>query len=149
MHLQDLTSGRRYSITLRSGQRGWVSNLGTTDSLQAEWLRPRGTWTLIGSCWSTTAVSSEKKCGGQHHWAELPYLLPWVRLRSVTTSYGLPECVVAPSCRDQEQTVQVLAVSKSSPECVFNSLVPGRLYNISITSRSGSFQNHTSSKRDT
>lgn len=47
------------------------------------------------------------------------------------------------SLRDQEQTVQVLAVSKSSPECVFNSLVPGRLYNISITSRSGSFQNHT------
>ncbi|KAK2842858.1 hypothetical protein Q5P01_013058 [Channa striata] len=45
--------------------------------------------------------------------------------------------------RDREKTVDTLAVSKSSPECVFNSLVPGRLYNISITSCSGVYQNHT------
>uniref|UniRef100_A0A7N8WUF7 protein-tyrosine-phosphatase n=1 Tax=Mastacembelus armatus TaxID=205130 RepID=A0A7N8WUF7_9TELE len=45
--------------------------------------------------------------------------------------------------KDREETVHTLAVSKSSPECVFNSLVSGRLYNISITSRSGSYQNHT------
>ncbi|KAM4619051.1 receptor-type tyrosine-protein phosphatase beta isoform 1-T1 [Polymixia lowei] len=45
--------------------------------------------------------------------------------------------------RDQEKTVHTLAVSKSSPECVFNSLVSGRLYNISITSRSGVYENHT------
>ncbi|XP_067349544.1 receptor-type tyrosine-protein phosphatase beta-like isoform X3 [Channa argus] len=45
--------------------------------------------------------------------------------------------------RDREETVHTLAVSKSSPECVFNSLVSGRLYNISIASRSGSYQNHT------
>ncbi|XP_056138330.1 receptor-type tyrosine-protein phosphatase beta-like [Lampris incognitus] len=45
--------------------------------------------------------------------------------------------------RDQEKTVRTLAVSKSSPECVFNSLVSGRLYNISITSRSGVYENHT------
>lgn len=45
--------------------------------------------------------------------------------------------------RDQKETVHSLAVSKSSPECVFNSLVSGRLYNISIISRSGSYQNHT------
>ncbi|XP_062276737.1 receptor-type tyrosine-protein phosphatase beta-like [Scomber scombrus] len=45
--------------------------------------------------------------------------------------------------RDKEKTVQSLAVSKSSPECVFNSLVSGRLYNISITSRSGNYENHT------
>uniref|UniRef100_A0A8D3E114 protein-tyrosine-phosphatase n=1 Tax=Scophthalmus maximus TaxID=52904 RepID=A0A8D3E114_SCOMX len=45
--------------------------------------------------------------------------------------------------RDREKLVHVLAVSKSSPECVFNSLVSGRLYDISIASRSGSFQNHT------
>nr|XP_020471463.1 receptor-type tyrosine-protein phosphatase beta-like isoform X2 [Monopterus albus] len=47
------------------------------------------------------------------------------------------------SLRDREETVHSLAVSKSSPECVFNSLVSGRLYNISITSLSGSYQNHT------
>uniref|UniRef100_UPI003AAE95FB receptor-type tyrosine-protein phosphatase beta-like n=1 Tax=Centroberyx gerrardi TaxID=166262 RepID=UPI003AAE95FB len=45
--------------------------------------------------------------------------------------------------RDREKTVHTLAVSKSSPECVFNSLVSGRLYNISITSRSGVYENHT------
>ncbi|XP_070763030.1 receptor-type tyrosine-protein phosphatase beta-like [Enoplosus armatus] len=44
---------------------------------------------------------------------------------------------------DREKTLHTLSVSKSSPECVFNSLVSGRLYNISITSRSGSHQNHT------
>ncbi|XP_076018766.1 receptor-type tyrosine-protein phosphatase beta isoform X2 [Genypterus blacodes] len=45
--------------------------------------------------------------------------------------------------RDQERTVHTMAVSKSSPECVFNSLVSGRLYNISIASRSGVYENHT------
>ncbi|XP_044211802.1 receptor-type tyrosine-protein phosphatase beta-like isoform X1 [Thunnus albacares] len=45
--------------------------------------------------------------------------------------------------RDREKKVHTLAVSKSSPECVFNSLVSGRLYNISITSRSGNYENHT------
>ncbi|KAJ8245485.1 hypothetical protein GJAV_G00271240 [Gymnothorax javanicus] len=45
--------------------------------------------------------------------------------------------------RDREKVVHTLAVSKSSPECVFKSLVSGRLYNISITSRSGSYENHT------
>uniref|UniRef100_A0A4W5RUM9 protein-tyrosine-phosphatase n=1 Tax=Hucho hucho TaxID=62062 RepID=A0A4W5RUM9_9TELE len=44
---------------------------------------------------------------------------------------------------DQEKTVHTLAVSKSSPECVFKSLVSGRLYTISITSRSGAYENHT------
>uniref|UniRef100_A0A674CLQ6 protein-tyrosine-phosphatase n=1 Tax=Salmo trutta TaxID=8032 RepID=A0A674CLQ6_SALTR len=47
------------------------------------------------------------------------------------------------SLGDQEKTVHTLAVSKSSPECVFKSLVSGRLYNISITSRSGAYENHT------
>ncbi|XP_029008877.3 receptor-type tyrosine-protein phosphatase beta-like isoform X2 [Betta splendens] len=45
--------------------------------------------------------------------------------------------------RDHKDMVHFVAVSKSSPECVFNSLVAGRLYNISIASRSGSYQNHT------
>ncbi len=44
---------------------------------------------------------------------------------------------------DRDKTLHTVSVSKSSPECVFNSLVSGRLYNISITSRSGVHQNHT------
>lgn len=47
------------------------------------------------------------------------------------------------SLRDRERTVHTLTVSKVSTECVFKSLVSGRLYNISITSRSGEFENHT------
>ncbi|KAG7468893.1 receptor-type tyrosine-protein phosphatase beta-like isoform X1 [Solea senegalensis] len=45
--------------------------------------------------------------------------------------------------RDREKVLHTLAVSKSSPECVFNSLVSGRLYNISISTRSGVYYNHT------
>nr|XP_033491257.1 receptor-type tyrosine-protein phosphatase beta-like isoform X2 [Epinephelus lanceolatus] len=44
---------------------------------------------------------------------------------------------------DHQKTLHTVSVSKSSPECVFNSLVSGRLYNISITSRSGTYLNHT------
>lgn len=44
---------------------------------------------------------------------------------------------------DHERQLHAVSVSKSSPECVFNSLVSGRLYNISISSRSGLFYNHT------
>ncbi|KAK7883817.1 hypothetical protein WMY93_026940 [Mugilogobius chulae] len=43
--------------------------------------------------------------------------------------------------RDKERTVHTLVVSRSSPECVFKSLVPGRLYHISISSRSGAYEN--------
>ncbi|KAL4641461.1 receptor-type tyrosine-protein phosphatase beta-like [Arapaima gigas] len=45
--------------------------------------------------------------------------------------------------RDREKVIHTLAVSRSNPECVFKSLVSGRLYNISITSRSGNYENHT------
>lgn len=44
---------------------------------------------------------------------------------------------------DHDRKLHTVSVSKSSPECVFNSLVSGRLYNISIGSRSGLFSNHT------
>ncbi|XP_036068129.1 receptor-type tyrosine-protein phosphatase beta isoform X3 [Oryzias melastigma] len=44
---------------------------------------------------------------------------------------------------DPDRTLHTVAVSKSNPSCVFNSLVPGRLYNISITSCSGRYQNST------
>ncbi|KAM9753726.1 LOW QUALITY PROTEIN: receptor-type tyrosine-protein phosphatase beta-like [Menidia menidia] len=44
---------------------------------------------------------------------------------------------------DRDRPVHSLAVSKSNPGCEFSSLVPGRLYNISISSCSGRYQNHT------
>ncbi|XP_041851938.1 receptor-type tyrosine-protein phosphatase beta-like isoform X2 [Melanotaenia boesemani] len=44
---------------------------------------------------------------------------------------------------DGDRMLHTLAVSKSSPGCVFNSLVSGRLYNISISACSGRYQNHT------
>ncbi|XP_066504838.1 receptor-type tyrosine-protein phosphatase beta-like [Hoplias malabaricus] len=44
---------------------------------------------------------------------------------------------------DRQRTVHSLTVSKSSRECVFKSLVSGRLYNISVSSRSGMYENHT------
>ena len=43
----------------------------------------------------------------------------------------------------RETTVHSLVLSKSSHECVFNSLVSGRLYTISVSTRSGSFDNIT------
>uniref|UniRef100_A0A8C1Y4C3 protein-tyrosine-phosphatase n=1 Tax=Cyprinus carpio TaxID=7962 RepID=A0A8C1Y4C3_CYPCA len=39
--------------------------------------------------------------------------------------------------RDQERTIHTLTVSKFSTECVFKSLVSGRLYNISISTCTG------------
>uniref|UniRef100_A0A8C9THW0 protein-tyrosine-phosphatase n=1 Tax=Scleropages formosus TaxID=113540 RepID=A0A8C9THW0_SCLFO len=43
---------------------------------------------------------------------------------------------------DGEKTLAP-CVTTTSPECVFNSLVSGRLYNISIASCSGIYENHT------
>ncbi|XP_013882224.1 receptor-type tyrosine-protein phosphatase beta [Austrofundulus limnaeus] len=45
--------------------------------------------------------------------------------------------------RDHDRTLHSVVVSKSNPGCVFNSLVSGRLYNISISTCSGRYQNHT------
>uniref|UniRef100_A0A8C1ZYE0 protein-tyrosine-phosphatase n=1 Tax=Cyprinus carpio TaxID=7962 RepID=A0A8C1ZYE0_CYPCA len=45
--------------------------------------------------------------------------------------------------KDQEKTVYTLAASKATTECVFRSLVSGRLYTISITTHSGSYRNQT------
>lgn len=42
--------------------------------------------------------------------------------------------------KDQEKIVYTLTASKATPECVFGSLVSGRLYTISITTHSGSYQ---------
>uniref|UniRef100_A0A8C1QB89 protein-tyrosine-phosphatase n=1 Tax=Cyprinus carpio TaxID=7962 RepID=A0A8C1QB89_CYPCA len=45
--------------------------------------------------------------------------------------------------RDQERTIHTLTVSRLTTECVFKSLVSGRLYNISISTRSGEYEKHT------
>ncbi|XP_061697884.1 receptor-type tyrosine-protein phosphatase beta-like isoform X2 [Syngnathoides biaculeatus] len=46
--------------------------------------------------------------------------------------------------RNRDETLHTLVVSKSSHQCVFSSLVSGRLYNVSVSTRSGTFRNHTS-----
>ncbi|XP_078112385.1 receptor-type tyrosine-protein phosphatase beta-like isoform X2 [Sander vitreus] len=44
---------------------------------------------------------------------------------------------------DGRKTLHTVSVSTSSTECVFNSLVSGRLYNISVSARSGAQLSHT------
>nr|XP_058936194.1 receptor-type tyrosine-protein phosphatase beta isoform X2 [Kogia breviceps] len=39
--------------------------------------------------------------------------------------------------------VQSLVIAKSVSECSFSSLTPGRLYNVTITTRSGKYENHS------
>ncbi|XP_064418041.1 receptor-type tyrosine-protein phosphatase beta [Latimeria chalumnae] len=39
------------------------------------------------------------------------------------------------------EVIQSLTVSKSSSECPFSSLVPGRLYNVTVTTKSGKYEN--------
>nr|XP_061812392.1 receptor-type tyrosine-protein phosphatase beta-like [Nerophis lumbriciformis] len=46
--------------------------------------------------------------------------------------------------RDRNKILHTLAVSESSHQCFFSSLVSGRLYNITVSARSGTFQNDTS-----
>ncbi|XP_030069969.1 receptor-type tyrosine-protein phosphatase beta isoform X2 [Microcaecilia unicolor] len=43
----------------------------------------------------------------------------------------------------KDKTVQSLSLSKSVTECSFSSLIPGRLYNVTITTKSGKFENHS------
>nr|XP_020015111.1 receptor-type tyrosine-protein phosphatase beta isoform X1 [Castor canadensis] len=41
------------------------------------------------------------------------------------------------------EVVQSLIIAKSVSECSFSSLIPGRLYNVTITTRSGKYENHS------
>nr|XP_036856157.1 receptor-type tyrosine-protein phosphatase beta isoform X1 [Manis javanica] len=41
------------------------------------------------------------------------------------------------------RVVQSLIIAKSVSECSFSSLVPGRLYNVTVTTRSGKYENHS------
>uniref|UniRef100_A0A5F9DTR3 Receptor-type tyrosine-protein phosphatase beta n=1 Tax=Oryctolagus cuniculus TaxID=9986 RepID=A0A5F9DTR3_RABIT len=45
--------------------------------------------------------------------------------------------------------VQSLVIAKSVSECSFSSLTPGRLYNVTITTRSGKYENHSFSQERT
>ncbi|XP_029453044.1 receptor-type tyrosine-protein phosphatase beta isoform X2 [Rhinatrema bivittatum] len=49
----------------------------------------------------------------------------------------------------KDRTVQLLALSKSVSECSFSSLTPGRLYNVTITTKSGKYENHSVSQERT
>lgn len=45
--------------------------------------------------------------------------------------------------------VQSLVIAKSVSECSFSNLVPGRLYNVTITTRSGKYENYSFSQERT
>lgn len=47
------------------------------------------------------------------------------------------------------RVVQSLVIAKSVSECAFSSLTPGRLYNVTITTRSGKYENHSFSQERT
>ncbi|XP_015338496.1 receptor-type tyrosine-protein phosphatase beta isoform X2 [Marmota marmota marmota] len=47
------------------------------------------------------------------------------------------------------RVVQSLVIAKSVSECSFSSLNPGRLYNVTITTRSGKYENHSFSQERT
>ncbi|XP_006121625.2 receptor-type tyrosine-protein phosphatase beta isoform X1 [Pelodiscus sinensis] len=47
------------------------------------------------------------------------------------------------------QVVQTLTISKALSECSFSSLVPGRLYDVTITTKSGKYENHSFSQQRT
>ncbi|XP_071318352.1 receptor-type tyrosine-protein phosphatase beta-like isoform X2 [Trachinotus anak] len=199
-----LTSGRRYTITAMTNSgnlsssasvTAWttpaqvsglqLSNLGTTDSLQAQWQRASGdldSYQVLlvhdSSVIKNESVGADTTSTSFHSLragALYRVVLTTVRAGHTSRQMVAEGCTVpaavgevtvsnngrmdflsvswrpAPgevdsylvTLRDQVKTVHTLAVSKSSPECVFNSLVSGRIYNISITSRSGSYQNHT------
>ncbi|XP_063111208.1 receptor-type tyrosine-protein phosphatase beta isoform X3 [Cavia porcellus] len=42
-----------------------------------------------------------------------------------------------------DKVVQSLVIAKSVSECSFSSLTPGRLYNVTITTKSGKYENHS------
>ncbi|XP_054844181.1 receptor-type tyrosine-protein phosphatase beta isoform X4 [Eublepharis macularius] len=49
----------------------------------------------------------------------------------------------------EEKTLQTLTIAKSTTECSFNTLIPGRLYNVTITTKSGKYEKHTFSQERT
>ncbi|XP_043912939.1 receptor-type tyrosine-protein phosphatase beta isoform X2 [Protopterus annectens] len=53
------------------------------------------------------------------------------------------------SISENGNVIQSLPIPKSSSECHFSSLVPGRLYNVTILTRSGKFENGTTAQERT
>uniref|UniRef100_A0A8C5KWP7 protein-tyrosine-phosphatase n=1 Tax=Jaculus jaculus TaxID=51337 RepID=A0A8C5KWP7_JACJA len=49
----------------------------------------------------------------------------------------------------EDRAVQSLIIAKSVSECSFSSLTPGRLYNVTITTRSGQYESHFFSEERT
>ncbi|XP_015667280.1 receptor-type tyrosine-protein phosphatase beta [Protobothrops mucrosquamatus] len=47
------------------------------------------------------------------------------------------------------QTVHILTIAKSTSECSFNTLTPGRLYDVMITTKSGKYENESFSQERT
>ncbi|KAG7278994.1 hypothetical protein CRUP_001935 [Coryphaenoides rupestris] len=120
-----LTPGRQYTVTVTTSSGNLSSsvsvdklqlyNAGTTDSLRARWERAPGDLDSYRILLvHDSSVIKNESVGPDTRSLSFPGLRPGALYRVV-----------------------------SSPQCVFNSLVSGRLYNISITSRCGALENHT------
>ncbi|XP_037834338.1 receptor-type tyrosine-protein phosphatase beta isoform X2 [Kryptolebias marmoratus] len=199
-----LTSGCRYTVTVttNSGNQSssasltaWttpapvsrlqVSNLGSIDSLQAQWepapgdldsyrvllvhdssviknesvqanvssvdfraLRPGALYKVVVTTVRAGLTSRQAVAEGR----TVPAAVTEVRVSNngrtdfLTVSWNQAAGEVDSylvTLRDSDRTLHTVVVSKSNPSCVFNSLVSGRLYNISISTCSGRYQNHT------
>ncbi|KAM6937933.1 receptor-type tyrosine-protein phosphatase beta [Xenentodon cancila] len=199
-----LTSGRRYTVTVTTNSgnlsssaslTAWttpaqvgefqVYNLGSTDSLQAQWEPVRGDLDLHqvllvydgsiiknesvpistsnisfqalrpGALYKVVVTTIRAGLSSRQAVAEgrtVPAAVTDVRVSNngrtdfLTVSWQQAAGEVdryLVTLSDQDRTLHTLAVSKSNPGCVFNSLVSGRLYNILITTCSGRYQNST------
>ncbi|XP_035981236.1 LOW QUALITY PROTEIN: receptor-type tyrosine-protein phosphatase beta [Fundulus heteroclitus] len=199
-----LVSGRRYTVTVTTSSgnlsssesvTAWtapapvgglqVSNLGSTDSLQARWepasgdqdsyrvllvhdssiikngsvpanisstsfqnLRPGAQYKVVVTTIRAGLTSRQTVAEGR----TVPAAVTDVRVSNngrtdfLTVSWNQAAGEVDSylvTLSDRDRTLHTLAVSKFNPGCVFNSLISGRLYNISITSCSGRYRNHT------
>uniref|UniRef100_A0A674BTB0 protein-tyrosine-phosphatase n=1 Tax=Salmo trutta TaxID=8032 RepID=A0A674BTB0_SALTR len=119
-----------------------------TTSLQLSDLRPGASYRLVVSTVSGGMVSKQAVAEGR--------TVPAAVREVMVSNNGRPDFLGVswqPAVgdvdsylvllKDRDRTVHNLVVSKASPECVFNSLKSGRLYTVSIATRSGSFQNNT------
>ncbi|MEQ2160609.1 hypothetical protein GOODEAATRI_001062, partial [Goodea atripinnis] len=158
-----LTSGRRYTVTVTTNTPApvsqlQVSNHGSTDSLQAHWELASGDQdsyqvllvhdSSIIKNGSVVANISSIIFQNLRPGAQYKVVVTTVRA-GLTSRQTVAEGRTGEvdsylvTLRDRDRTLHTLAVSKFNPGCVFNSLISGRLYNISITSCSGRYENHT------
>ncbi|XP_057185222.1 receptor-type tyrosine-protein phosphatase beta-like isoform X3 [Triplophysa rosa] len=115
-HFQELRSGALYRTVVTAVHRGILSRQTVADGR------------IVPAAVRDVTVSNNGR---------MDFLsVSWRAAEGDVDSYSV-------SLRDQERTLHTLTVSKFSTECVFKSLVSGSLYNISIASRSGEYENHT------